>query len=161
MRNRFEIAPQAMLVSAGVIMSVVLISIMVSQFERAKALSSAVSERMIETTAQIADSDILQYDGATVTGADVRSFYRRCFSAVEPRSQFVNINNGNAVFKYDGPGHYADITDPEGANWMNLFIDSDCSRLSGWQGYDFLIGRTRENGDFSDPGDPEGIQRGG
>ena len=114
MRNRFEIAPQAMLVSAGVIMSVVLISIMVSQFERAKALSSAVSERMIETTAQIADSDILQYDGATVTGADVRSFYRRCFSAVEPRSQFVNINNGNAVFKYDGPGHYADITDPEG-----------------------------------------------
>jgi len=43
----------------------------------------------------------------------------------------------------------ADITEAEGANWMNLFVDSDCSRLSGWQGYDFLLGRSRENGKVS------------
>jgi hypothetical protein len=31
------------------------------------------------------------------------------------------------------------ITAATGANWMNLFIDVDCSRATGWEGYDYVI----------------------
>ncbi|MGN1444795.1 MAG: stalk domain-containing protein [Eubacteriales bacterium] len=34
-----------------------------------------------------------------------------------------------------------DITAPEGSNWMNLFLDSDCDSTTGWAGYDFVLGR--------------------
>ena len=35
------------------------------------------------------------------------------------------------------------ITDPEGANWMNLFINVDCDDATGWYGFDYLINRNR------------------
>lgn len=35
----------------------------------------------------------------------------------------------------------ADITAPEGTNWMNLYIDTDCDRETGWYGYDYVINR--------------------
>ena len=34
-----------------------------------------------------------------------------------------------------------EITAPEGSEWMNLFLDSDCNSKTGWAGYDFVIGR--------------------
>lgn len=34
-----------------------------------------------------------------------------------------------------------EITQPDGTEWMNLFIDSDCNSATGWEGYDFVIGR--------------------
>jgi hypothetical protein len=40
----------------------------------------------------------------------------------------------------------ADITTPEGENWMNLFVNADRSYETGWEGYDFIINRSRENG---------------
>lgn len=39
-----------------------------------------------------------------------------------------------------------DITDPEGTNWMNLYIDSDKDFNTGWKGYDFVINRVQKNG---------------
>ena len=38
----------------------------------------------------------------------------------------------------------ADITSPEGTNWMNLFINADRSYNSGWYGYDFIINRYQD-----------------
>lgn len=38
----------------------------------------------------------------------------------------------------------SDITAPSGTNWMNLFIDSDCSRKTGWYGYDYVINRSQD-----------------
>lgn len=35
------------------------------------------------------------------------------------------------------------ITDPEGASWMNLFINADCDDSTGWYGFDYLINRNR------------------
>ncbi|MBO5512232.1 MAG: hypothetical protein J6B24_10910, partial [Clostridia bacterium] len=40
----------------------------------------------------------------------------------------------------------APITAPEGENWMNLFVNADRSYDTGWEGYDFIINRSRENG---------------
>ena len=34
-------------------------------------------------------------------------------------------------------------------NWMNLYIDSDRYYYTGWEGYDFVIGRALENGRLS------------
>ena len=112
-RNRFEIAPQALLVSAGVILSIILISIMVSQFEKAKSLSAAVSEKLVQDTAAIADSDIMQYDGITVTGADVRNFYRRYFTQSGSELGELTVDNGVTVTVYRETGHYSEMTDPE------------------------------------------------
>jgi len=33
------------------------------------------------------------------------------------------------------------ITEAEGTNWMNLYIDTDCNRTTGWYGYDILVNR--------------------
>ena len=38
------------------------------------------------------------------------------------------------------------ITAPEGENWMNLFVNADRSYDTGWEGYDFIINRSRDNG---------------
>lgn len=39
-----------------------------------------------------------------------------------------------------------DIQLADGENWMNLLIDSDQSPLTGWEGYDYILNRSRENG---------------
>ncbi len=39
-----------------------------------------------------------------------------------------------------------DITDPEGTNWMNLFINADCDDSTGWYGFDYLLNRNRDDG---------------
>lgn len=38
-----------------------------------------------------------------------------------------------------------DITDPEGKNWMNLFLNADCDDTTGWYGYDFVLNRTQND----------------
>ncbi len=39
-----------------------------------------------------------------------------------------------------------DITAPEGANWMNLFINADLSDETGWYGFDYILNRNRDDG---------------
>ena len=43
----------------------------------------------------------------------------------------------------------ADITAPEGTNWMNLYIDADCNGETGWYGYDFILNRSQKDGKVS------------
>ncbi len=118
MRNRFELAPQALILSAGVILSVIMISIMVSQFEKTKNLSNAVSQRLIDQSAKIAEGDIVQYDGITVTGADVRNFYRRYVEKASPAIEMMSVDNGIVRMKYDSRGHYRELNDPSGTAFV-------------------------------------------
>ena len=37
------------------------------------------------------------------------------------------------------------ITEPSGASWMLLLLDTDRNHATGWEGYDFLINRSRSN----------------
>ncbi len=37
-----------------------------------------------------------------------------------------------------------DITSPEGTNWMNLFINTDCDDKTGWYGFDLILNRNRD-----------------
>lgn len=104
-RNRSELAPQSLLFAAGVILSVVLISIMVVQFRNAQKMSNAAGESMTDQTRQIIENDIMQFDGLTVRGADVLNFCKKhleSFSGDNNYSFAVQLNhaNGNA-FSYD------------------------------------------------------------
>lgn len=117
-RNRFEIAPQALILSAGVIMSIILISIMVAQFERAQKMSAAVTQKMIQTSEAIANSDIMQYDGVTLTGADVRNFYRKYFTQNGSEVSTMSVSNGKTTTNYTASGSYSDMTDPNGRNFI-------------------------------------------
>ena len=38
----------------------------------------------------------------------------------------------------------ANITAPEGTNWMNLYVNADCKQETGWYGYDYVINRDRD-----------------
>ena len=42
-----------------------------------------------------------------------------------------------------------DITNPEGANWMNLFIKADGDETTGWNGFDFVLNRSRDGSKVS------------
>jgi hypothetical protein len=42
-----------------------------------------------------------------------------------------------------------DITPAEGENWMNLFIDADSDHSTGWEGYDYIINRSRDENTLS------------
>ena len=77
----------------------------------------------------------------------------RDFYAATTNSQYVN-NSGRNDFvvskvSADSENVYfyaecaSDITAPEGTNWMNLFIDSDCNAATGWYGYDYIINRSQ------------------
>ena len=118
MRNRFEIAPQAMILSAGVIMSIILISIMVAQFERAKKMSAAVTQKMMKTSEEIANGDVMQYDGVTLTGADVRNFYRKYFNQNGSEITLMTVNNGKTTANYTASGGYSGMTDPNGKKYI-------------------------------------------
>ena len=41
------------------------------------------------------------------------------------------------------------VTASDTENWMNIFIDSDQYYYSGWEGYDFVIGRGQKDGRLS------------
>lgn len=72
-----DIAPQALILAAGVVLSVVLVSIMVTQFRQAEGMSSLVSNEIVSKTSEIMENEIMQYDGLTVKGADVVNFYKK------------------------------------------------------------------------------------
>ncbi|MBO4327041.1 MAG: hypothetical protein J5950_07200 [Clostridia bacterium] len=41
------------------------------------------------------------------------------------------------------------ITSPEGTNWMNLYLNSDCKFQNGWNGFDYIINRHQSGGNAS------------
>ncbi|MBO7354696.1 MAG: hypothetical protein J6U61_10645 [Lachnospiraceae bacterium] len=118
-RNRFEIAPQALLLAAGVILSVVLISIMVMQFEQAKNMSDVVSGKMIEDTERLRNSGIMQYDGLRVSGAEVRNFYKLYLTAAGPKGfEKLIVKNGGAEKSYISSGSFSELTDTSGSGYV-------------------------------------------
>ena len=115
-RNRVDIAPQALLMAAGVILSIVLISVMVAQMNSAGEMSNLVSNDIAEKVDDIRNSSIMQYDGLTVNGADVVNFYKKQFDdyPAGTRAPFIiEIDHSN-----DGSENGIQYTD--GSNSGNM-----------------------------------------
>ena len=75
--NRIEIAPRALLMAAAVMLSVLLVSIMISQYNSAREVVNSSSDVMSRKAEEIRNSDIMQYDGLTVNGEDVINFIKK------------------------------------------------------------------------------------
>ena len=118
-RNRIDIAPQALLLAAGVILSVVLISVMVMQFEQARQMSNVVSQKMTSATESLKNSGITQYDGLRVSGAEVRNFYKLHLTK-NGSGEFdqMTIDNGDTICRYTDSGAYELITDSSGSAYV-------------------------------------------
>ena len=122
----------------------------IRQYKGARAVETAFGRRPIDMNGSAAQwysvgPEFRDYTGDTAA--------RDCWSYVG-RIHYVNKSGRNdfgtmKVSRYgDDVWFYAeceqDITAPEGTNWMNLYIDADCSASTGWYGYDFVINRGRD-----------------
>lgn len=74
-------------------------------------------------------------------------------------THYVNTSGRNdlVAMKVCADGNYIyfycrcreDITGPQGDNWMNLFLNSDCDDSNGWNGFDYIINRHQSGGNAS------------
>ena len=118
-RNRLDIAPQALLLAAGVILSVVLISIMVTQFEQARQMSDIVTDNMISAAEDLKNSSIAQYDGLRVSGAEVRNFYKVHLTAAGAENfEKMTVDNGETTRAYTKSGDFSLMTDRNGSAYV-------------------------------------------
>lgn len=76
-RNRFEAVSTALLLAAGVIASIVVISLIMYGVRSARGYADAVIGSIEESTMYLAQSGLTEYEGMTVRGADVIDYCKR------------------------------------------------------------------------------------
>ena len=117
------------------------------QFKGSRTPIAADGQKTIDI-----DGDVAQWDSVWPEYRDTESdTYHRSSIGFLSANFYTNDSGRNDIIsaKVSRDENYiyfmvecADtITEPSGSNWMNLFIDSDCSSDTGWEGYDFIIGR--------------------
>lgn len=73
-RNCFDIAVRSLLLGTSVVITAVLVSIGIMQLNKAKSLAGEVGSKLTELESRISESDVMEYDGETLTGAQVKGF---------------------------------------------------------------------------------------
>jgi hypothetical protein len=81
------------------------------------------------------DTDHRKHAGVGKTGPYLNNSGRNDLDTMK-----VSRDSSNLYFYVKTRGA---MTPPEGESWMLLMIDSDCNHATGWEGYDFLIDRSR------------------
>lgn len=76
-RNRGELPATALVFAASILVAVLLISLILVNFREARDVGNATGQSVTDIANDIRESDIMQYDGLTVQGADVINFYRK------------------------------------------------------------------------------------
>lgn len=76
-RNRFEPVSSALLLAAGVIASIVVISLIMYGVRSARGYADAVMNSIEESTMYLSQSGLTEYEGMTVSGADVINYCKR------------------------------------------------------------------------------------
>ena len=111
-----EIAPRALLMAAAVMLSVLLISIMISQYNSAREVVNSSSDVMSRKAEEIRNSDIMQYDGLTVTGEDVINFMKKNLGEDAEMYGQLTVTlkgvSGNTL-SYSDTESVSSLTDPE------------------------------------------------
>ena len=128
--NRIEIAPRALIMAAAVMLSVLLISIMISQYNSAREVVNSSSKVMSDRAEEIRNSDIMQYDGQTVTGEDVISFIKKNLAeGAEMQGQITvtltGVSGASLVLK--DAAMLGSLTDPEDEMYIRPFSKWKCS----------------------------------
>ena len=122
-RNRIEIAPRALLLAVAVILSVLLVSIMLSQFKSAREMANISSEAMNKRTEELINEDILKYDGLTVSGADLINFCKRNIDEVN-----ITLKGASGYTRLlENHDTIATLTDPDESEFVNPVSKWKCS----------------------------------
>lgn len=120
MRNRIEMAPQALLIAAGVIVSVAIISIMMVELDVAKGMARTVEENVIRATQKVANSDVMQYDGVRVSGAEVRNFFKLHMTKKGADGfETLTIDNAFSKYTHTDSSMYSKMTDERDYMYIN------------------------------------------
>lgn len=125
-----EIAPRALLMAAAVMLSVLLISIMISQYNSAREVVNSSSDVMSRKAEEIRNSDIMQYDGLTVTGEDVINFMKKNLGEdAEMYGQLTVTLKGVSgnILSYSDTESVSSLTDPENEKYIRPFSKWKCS----------------------------------
>ena len=86
--------------------------------------------------------DYLDYKGDIVKRDAVSYVGEIHYTKDSGRNDFVTMKvSSDDDFLYFYAECAGEITSPEGTNWMNLFINSDCKYDNGWYGYNYIINR--------------------
>ncbi|MBR4343486.1 MAG: hypothetical protein IKP88_12430 [Lachnospiraceae bacterium] len=121
--NSIEIAPRALLLAVSVILSVILVSLMITQFRAAQDMAGVSSELINERTEYIRNSDVMQYDGLTVSGADMVNFCIKqledTFSGEQPRFKITLKSSSGNSRTYNNYDSAVKLKDPENSEYVN------------------------------------------
>lgn len=126
-RNRLEVAVRALLLAAAIIITIVIITLGISNLEQAVSLNNAFTENMNRVESELKDADIMQYDGKEMNGAQVYNFYKKYIGteAADTGEFDIVITNANGTTTYsDGSGydHIRTATDTRFVQPTSLYM---------------------------------------
>lgn len=113
-RGMIEIAPQALILAAAVVITMVIIALGINQLSKAKDVNSAITESTNNMVNDLRNNEVAQYDGLTVSGADVINFFKKNYgtTATAKCEYTITIGNGTATTTYpSGSLTYKDLSD--------------------------------------------------
>ncbi|MCL2159426.1 MAG: hypothetical protein FWH48_08465, partial [Oscillospiraceae bacterium] len=127
----------------------------IRQYKGTNALSAALGQKTVDI-----DGNLSQWDLVGPLFLDtIKDTATRNSSGTAGGVKYQNFTGRNDLdtAKVSMDGSYAyfymsamdDITPAVGTNWMNLFINTNMTRASGWEGFDFVINRYQSDGKCS------------
>ena len=122
-RNCVEIAPRALLLAAGIILTVLLISVMVTEFKSAKDMMNVSSEMISERTEELRNGELLSLDGTVVYGSDVVNI---CRKEIEKGIK-ITLKKDSGSTVYTDAGSLSKLRDYEDAEYIKPFTRWKCN----------------------------------
>lgn len=129
-RNCIEIAPRALLLAAGVVLTVVLISVMINQFESAQEMVNISSEMINERTENLKNGDILDMDGMEVSGSDVLNVCKKELG----KGLNITLKNGSASITYSEESSLTKLRDYESSEYIKPSTRWKCNVVKNKNG---------------------------
>lgn len=129
-RGMIEIAPQALILAAAVVITMVLIALGINQLDKAKDVNSAITDSTNSMVNDLRNNEVAQYDGLTVSGADVINFFKKNYGTTkDPKCEYtITIGNGTSTVTYpSGTLTYKDLSDTsKAANYVRPTDKYEC-----------------------------------
>lgn len=129
-RNCIEIAPRALLLAAGVILTVVLISLMIAQFNSAREMANISSEMISERTENLKNGEILDMDGMEVSGSDVLNVCKKELG----KGLNITLKNGSESITYFEEASLSKLRDYESGEYIKPSTRWKCKVLRNKNG---------------------------
>ena len=129
-RNCIEIAPRALLLAAGVVLTVVLISLMITQFKSAQEMVNISSEMISERTESMKNGELEEMDGMEVSGSDVINVCKKYLG----KGIDITLKNGDNSKKYSDEVSLSKLKDYECSEYVKPSTKWKCKTVKNKNG---------------------------